>query len=408
MTRARLLRVDRYPIDDELRDDGTAGPELAYLARSYIDSPRALIFPNPSSDWHLFVVLLPLASRLSLMRNPIFAQLTRAWGMNVRFIGIDNEHFVYDFHELLSDRVLAALVAWLGALESNSGSMAHGLDLLFAALAEDMLTILERAGPRRALHLARGHRLEPDAPATLFERSTRYPDFLAQLRRALHAGLIDVAFYGRALRSIDLREAAAEQRIAAQILASLDPVTVAKLERTGAGQHLGAYNWLALAPRQAAMRAHILASLPAFASFLADALIPLDVLRAEALESEESFEPGFDDRELSPRVRQATPGFNLRAIAAQHGNARAMHCHALLAHAVDAGQDRAVIDALAARFDVNPNLVRRIWRERPKVLGQPPAWQLGEILRTLEASTWPSDSTGWQELIARAIPAAAF
>ncbi len=97
------LSIDTYPIDDELADAGTVGPELAHLSHIYVRSPRALIWRNPSSEWRLFVVLLPLASRLSLMRNPIFAQLARAWGLNIRFIGIDRHQLVYDFRALLSD-----------------------------------------------------------------------------------------------------------------------------------------------------------------------------------------------------------------------------------------------------------------------------------------------------------------
>ena len=408
MNDAESLRVDRYPIDDELRDDGSVGPELAHLARAYIDSPRALIFRNPSSDWRLFVVLLPLASRLSLMRNPIFTRLTRAWGLNLRFLGVDRDHRIHDFHDLLTDRMLASLVDWLGSLESAGGRAEQGLDLLFEALADEMLTILERAGPARCAHLALAQRLEPGAPATIFERSTRYPDFLAQLRRALRDGIVDVAFYGRALRSIDLREAAIEQRIASQLLASLDPVTLAKLERTGAGHHLGAYNWLSLAPRQAAMRAHVLTNLPAFATLFAEALVPIDLLRAEACEVEEGFggDPSHEYRDHGARHREA-PEFDLKRLAAQHDTAHAMHWHALLARAVDAGQDRAVIDAITGRFAIPANLVRRIWRERPGSLGQPPGWQLGEILRALDASAWPADTREWEALIARAIPAAA-
>lgn len=408
MNDAESLRVDRYPIDDELRDDGSVGPELAHLARAYIDSPRALVFRNPSSDWRLFVVLLPLASRLSLMRNPIFTQLTRAWGLNLRFIGVDRDRRVHDFHELLTDRMLASLVDWLGSLESTGGRAERGLDLLFEALAGEMLTMLERAGPARSAHLALAPRLEPGAPATLFERRTRYPDFLAQLRRALRDGIVDVAFYGRALRSIDLREAAVEQRIAAQILASLDPVTLAKLERTGAGQHLGAYNWLSLAPRQAAMRAHILSNLPALATFFAEALVPIDLLRADAPEPDDDTlgDPSHEYRDDAGHGRDR-PGFDLKRLAARHDTAHAMHWHALLARAVDAGQDRAVIEALAGRFGISANLVRRLWRERPASLGQPPGWQLGEILRALDANPWPADGEQWEALIARAIPAAA-
>ena len=408
MNDAESLRVDRYPIDDELRDDGSVGPELAHLARAYIDSPRALIFRNPSSDWRLFVVLLPLASRLSLMRNPIFTQLARAWGLNLRFLGIDRDHRIHDFRDLLTDRMLASLVDWLGSLESGGGRAEQGLDLLFESLAREMLTVLERAGPSRCAHLALAQRLEPGAPATIFERGTRYPDFLAQLRRALRDGIVDVSFYGRALRSIDLREAAIEQRISAQLLASLDPVTLAKLEHTGAGHHLGAYNWLALAPRHAAMRAHVLGRLPAFATIFAEALIPIDLLRADALGVED--EPGddpFREHDHDANRPRHAPGFDLRRLASRHDTAHAMHWHALLARAVDAGQDRAVIEAVAGRFGISSNLVRRIWRERPDSLGQPPGWQLGEILRALDAGPWPADTGQWEALIARAIPAAA-
>ena len=57
--------------------------------------------------------------------------------------------------------------------------------------------------------------------------------------------------------------------------------------------------------------------------------------------------------------------------------------------------------------EVAQTMVRRIWRERPVSLGQPPGWQLGEILRALESNPWPADSEQWEALIARAIPAAA-
>ena len=69
------IAVDAYPVDEQLTDAGTVGPETAHLARVYLGTPRALIWRNPSSDWRLFVLLVPLASRLSLMRNPIFGAL---------------------------------------------------------------------------------------------------------------------------------------------------------------------------------------------------------------------------------------------------------------------------------------------------------------------------------------------
>ena len=94
MKDVEFLAVDGVPIDDELQDAGTVGPELAYLARSYRHSPRALAFRNPSSDWRLFVVLLlytgwiiPAVWRAApSARNPNYGVaargLTVVWGLN--------------------------------------------------------------------------------------------------------------------------------------------------------------------------------------------------------------------------------------------------------------------------------------------------------------------------------------
>ena len=191
------LRVDAFPVDDELQDAGVVGPELAHLSAVYRRSPRALVWRNPSSDWRLFVLLPPLASRLSLMVNPIFAQLTRAWGLNVRFVGVDTDGLVYDFRSLLSDRTLKLLVELLGAGDSDDPTL---LDALFAALAQEMLTILQLRARGWGRHLDVEHRLEPQLPGSLFARATRYPDFLASLRAALRDELVDVDFSGRALR----------------------------------------------------------------------------------------------------------------------------------------------------------------------------------------------------------------
>ena len=83
-----------------------------------------------------------------------------------------------------------------------------------------MLTILERAGPARCAHLALAQRLEPGAPATIFERNTRYPDFLAQLRRALQSR--DVIGQAKGIlmerRGISADEAFAVLRAASQSL----------------------------------------------------------------------------------------------------------------------------------------------------------------------------------------------
>jgi len=410
-----FFTVDAAPIDHELQDAGTTGPELAQLAASYISSPRAIVFREPSSDWRLFVILLPLASRLSLLTNPVFAQLTRAWGLNARFIGVDREHLVHDFRALLDDRTLRLLVEVLARSEIAPGMRRRtdeALDVLFATLAGEMLTMLGRRPDARLRHLDREHRLEPHAPATLFDRTGRYPDFLAGLRTALRDGIIDVDFYGRALRSIDLREDAIDARVRAVLESTLDPVTLAKLARTGSGIHLGCYNWLHIDPRHAAPRAHLLTHLPAFAHFFAEALVPVDARRLE--EHEESVHDTRAHNEWAADGRGddnlPTPTFELRPLAARSASTHSLYWSAVLGQAIDSGQDRATIEALAQRFAVHDNVIRRIWRERPAGLGQPPTWQLGQILRQLHEGgdrNWPADRNAWLQLIASAIPAEA-
>lgn len=409
MKDVEFLTVDAVPIDRELQDAGSTGPELAQLSASYANSPRAIVFRDPSSDWRLFIVMLPLASRLSLMTNPIFTQLTRAWGLNARFVGVDRDQLAYDFRALLSDRTLRLLVDVLARSEVAPGASRPGndaLDLLFASLADEMLTTLDRRRDDWGRHLDREHRLESHVPASLFDRVGRHPDFLASLRAALRNEIIDVELYGRALRSIDLREDAIDARVRAVLESALDPVTLAKLSRTGAGVHLGCYNWLRLDPRHAAPRAHLLARLPSFANFFADALVPLDACPSERDIDDEA--PFADAEMLDPnRVR---PTFELRAIASRERSAHSLFWAAVLKRAIDSGQDRATIEAIAQRFAVDDNVVRRIWRERPIGLGQPPTWQLGQILRTLQANGdrgWPTDTAGWQALIASAVPAEA-
>jgi len=427
-----FLTVDSVPIDEELQDAGSVGPELAHLARSYCTSPRALVFRNPSSDWRLFAVLLPLASRLSLMTNPIFAQLTRAWGLNARFVGVDRDRLIYDFRALLSDRTLKLLVDLLARTEI-AGNLAattrrphpaapnsatarearEALDLLFASLADEMLTVLDRRRDDWGRHLDREHRVEPSVPASLFDRAGRYPDFLAQLRGALRDEIVDVGFYGRALRSIDLREDAIDTRIAAIVEASLDPVTMAKLTRTGAGKHLGCYNWLRIDPRHAAPRAHLLARLPSFATFFAETLAPLDTWSGavDAGDPDEGFDAeALDtpaDRARRSARRRQVPTYDLRPLAARQDSAHSLRWAGVLKRAIDAGQDRAVIEAIAQRFAVGENVVRRIWRDKPTGLGQPPTWQLAQILRRLNERgerDWPTDAAGWEALIASAVP----
>ena len=110
MKHATALFIDPHPVDEALRDASHSGPELAHLAAAYAQSPRALIFRSPSSDWRLLMLMLPLGSRLSLMTHPVFAQLTRTWGLGIRFIGVDRDRLVYDFRALLGNRTLALVV----------------------------------------------------------------------------------------------------------------------------------------------------------------------------------------------------------------------------------------------------------------------------------------------------------
>ena len=386
MTDFEALRADGFPVDAELLDAGCTGPELAHLAAVYLRSPRALVWRHPSSEWRLLGLLPPIASRLSLMANPIFAQLVRAWGLNARFVGVDRDGLVHDFRSLLSDATLKRLVDALGADLGSGLNADRLLDTLFASLAEEMLTVLAQRRDDWRRHLDTEHRLEPQAPASLFDREARSPDFLAGLRAALRDGIIDIAFYGRVLRATDLREQAVEQRVAAMIEATLEPAVLARLADTGAGRHLGCYNWLMLDPRHAAARTHVLGRLPGLAAFFAQSLVPLDA---------------------APEGGLGTGGFDLRSLATRTAGAHALHWAGVLRRAIDAGQDRAVIEALARRFGVPENLLRRLWREQPPGFGQPPAWQVGPVLRQLELAGergWPTRADQWQALLARAVP----
>jgi hypothetical protein len=387
------IRVDGFPIDAELIDTGNVGPDLSAAAHAYLATPRALVWRNPSPDWRLFVLLLPLASRLSLMANPIFGQLTRDWGHTVRFVGIDRHQCAYDFRSLLSDstlrRLVASLARWLHAPDARDDLPARAaetatLDVLFAALGENMLTILESRRDDWGRHLAREHRLEPGVPDSLFDRASRYPDFLGQLRHALRHEIVDVALYGKVLRSMDLREAAAEQRIAALLEGTMEPVTLVKLGRTRAGRHLGCYNWLLTGPRHATQRAHVLSRLPAFAHFFADVLIDAQPRRRTGLVA----------------VAEHDPRLAMRTDDAREA----------LRRAVDSGQDRWAIEALSAHLGVQHNVIRALWRHCPAALGTPPTWHLKQILLRLDGlpeRAWPRDDAGWLDLASRSVPAVA-
>jgi hypothetical protein len=409
------LRVDHYPIDNDLLDAGTVGPELAHLSQVYRHSPRALVWRNPSRDWKLFVLLLPLGSRLSLIGNPIFSQLARAWGLNMRFIGVDAEHHVYDFRALLSDRALKLLVSALGQDQTRSNrppadhaQIDDALDVLFEALASDLLTVLDARRDDWGRHLVVDSRLEPEAPGSLFNRDQRLPDYLAKLREALRLDLIDIELYGKVLRAMDLRERTIEQRIAAMIEACLDRTIVLKLAKAQVGTHLGCYNWLLMSPRHAMARQHCLGRLPFLATYFAEALVPLEAM----LNAPQAEHHGLDLEEQLNQAEASTdfhqiPTYDIKSLAARQNTSHSLRWSDTLRRAIDAGQDRAIIEALAQRFAVPDNIIRRLWRETPAALGTPPTWHLTQILRQLQqrdATLWPATPPDWQALMAQAIP----
>ena len=401
------IYVDRYPIDQALTEAATVGPDAAHLAHVYLDTPRALVWRNASSDWKLLVLLLPMATRLSMLRNPIFSSLVRDWGLNVRFIGVDEYGRVFDFRRLLSDPVLQKLVDALahccdtsGDTSGDTGSNTSGdsaggtstdasgastgpqrhtldtersanptLDILFSALSRGTLTMLETRRSDWPSHLAREHRLEPNVVGSLFDRDTRFPDFMRSLQAALRNDHIDIPFYSRVLRSIDLREEAVERRISHIVQSTLDTSSVDKLLRSSVGLHLGCYNWLAIDPRNRAHRHYVLQRLGCFAQFFSDSLLSKVDVTAEM----------DADASIWPRVKSPN-------IAKQ------------IAQAVDSGQDRVVIDALAQRFAISSNTVRHLWRAAPAALGTPVTWHLQQILLRLDAiepRDWPATPNGW-------------
>lgn len=379
MAAVEAIFAAAQPVDAELRDVGVCGPELAHLGAIYTESPRALVFRDPSPDWRLWLVILPLASRLSLMRNPIFAGLARRWGLGLRFVGIDRDRLVYDFRALLGDRTLGLLIDLLAQCERGAlRQEAPWLDVLFDALASQMLTTLERRRSDWMGHLDREHRLEPDPHSGLLSHQDRHPDFVARLRQALREHTVDSHFYGRVLRSIDAREAAVDQRLSKLLREPLDGSVLARLETTPVGAHLGCYNWLRLAPRHAQARAHLLERLPWLAPFLVELLMPVEAA-AQPI----------------PEPSGGTPVL----ATAEH----------FIRRAIDGGQDRVVIDALAQRLAISPTVLRRLWRESPRALGLPPAWLLPGLLQCLDRwpeSAWPRSDADWLALIEQAAQSA--
>jgi hypothetical protein len=363
--------IAEHAVDEALTDEGTVGPETAYLAQSYLRTPRALLWHNPSPDWKLFVVVIPLATRLSMLRNPIFGQLVRDWGMGVRFLGISAEQQVFDFRRLLDPDTLNKLIHALTVLitpappvakvSSQPASANEALDILFATLAKAMLTMLDARRLDWPLHLAREHRLELASPDSLLDRASRFPDFTASLQFVLRQQIIDLGFYGKVLRSIDARERSAEQVVTNAIINALNPNVMQSLRTLRIGLHLGCYNWLLENPAHREQRFYALLRLPTFAQFFCDALIR-----------------GTADEAIP--VYERAP---------------------ILAKAIDSGQDRQIVRGLSINLGVNENTIRALWRNPPLELESPPAWLLAQIVQQLDATPerdWPRSAKAWLEL----------
>jgi hypothetical protein len=356
------------------------GPEAAHLCAVYLQTPRALVWRNASSEWPLLILILPMASRFAMMRNPIFANLVRDWGLNVRFIGVDHDHRIFDFRKLLTDSLLGKLITALDQRSSIDRRQANEqdgnatLDLLFSALSQGMLTILETRRVSWPEHLARSHRLEPNVSGTLFDRVSRFSDFTRALQQALRDRIIDPVFYGRALRAFDLREESIEYRLSQLIHSTLDPLIIERLKASTVGQHLGCYNWMALEPNRTAQRHYMLQRLGCFAQFFCDALLTQQDITCEVDATASVWPQGSNDSGL-----------------------------AQLAQAVDSGQDRLVIQALANRFAVQANTIRNLWRissteHSSAALGTPNHWHLQKILLRLDelgVNAWPKTPEQW-------------
>jgi hypothetical protein len=371
----QAVLVDQYPIDQHLVDPSHWGPEPAHLAEVYLSTPRALVWSNASTDWPLLMVILPMASRLMMMRNPIFSNLVRDWGLHIRFVGVDSQQRFFDFKKLLTDDILRKLVNALQSIHSHSTEQQTNpaLDVLFSSLAGGMLNMLEKRRENWPQHLARAPRLEPAVVGSLFDRSSRFADFLRALRKGLQSRTIDADFYSRAIRALDLREEAAERRIASIIQSCLNDTILARLNASPVGLHMGCYNWLAIDPHHVSQRHYALQRMGCFAQFFSDYLLT----RKDYSNTQDLTETGLALSDLSAE------------------NALYM------TKAIDSGQDRQLIEALAQRFAVSPNTLRTLWRVAPNALGTPDTWLLQKILLRLDSTdpkAWPSTPNDWFEL----------
>jgi hypothetical protein len=352
-------------------------PQLVQTLQAYQQTPRALVWRSPSPDWRLFILVLPLATRWPDLCQPVLGPLVRDWGHALRFVGVDRTHHVYDFRAMLELPILRRLIdsldRWLNTPKPAS-EPTEILDVLFDILGGHHFTRLEARNDLWAQHLARELCLDPLHTESLFQRATCQEDLMRLVQEALRRRVLDMELYGRLVRAIDRRETFTERLMVAVLGEALDPTTLQTLNSTRSGAHLGCYNWLLAHPARRRQRAYVLNRLPALGPFIADFF----------LESPPS--------RLKDRWAQISGN--------QHVSTNPLDTDRLL-QAIDSGQDRTVIAALASHFNVREQVFRSLWRFYPSGLIAPPSWHLPHLLQRLNQLPdrfWPRDASSWQAL----------
>ena len=445
------LTIDRLPLDVELTDGGCVGPELAHLARAYCRTPRALIWRNPSSDWPLLVLTLPIATRLTLLANPIFGRLVREWGHGIRFLGVDGEGFAYDFRDLLDAaalrRLIDALVRWLlardaGPLQASGTTQADdgarpsaddpaitgaagrsaaddaALDTVFDLLATEMLTVLERRRADWTIHLARDGVLATDdvdsaafpavLPVARTADPTRRPSFgPASLPRPPSGGasLFDrraryPEFHGQLRQA--LRNAMIDVEFYGRVLRAID-----RREHDAESRIISIVE-SALDPITLGRlaRTPIGIHLGCYNWLLQDPRARAH--RAATLHKLPALAQFFADRMLAAATPSAREIMADRLVAQGIQGRRPKHycvppaVRSTAARIARHRRPRALLPRLGQSASGT------LWRNCPAALGAPPTWHLRQILRVLDQLPqrhWPVDRTGWAALKAQAVPA---
>jgi hypothetical protein len=347
--RFEMLRVDSTPLDDVLEDAGVVGSELAYLAKEQRQLPRAWVWRDASSDWPLLTVLIPGSEPLWMLRHPVFTPIVRRWGLALRVIGVSRERMGFDFRALLDDATLRAL---LGALLDEPRH--QPLDLIHETLARSMLQRLPGSNDAFTHLLRRGFVHPPCLRTGDAEFGPPRSLLLKRLQLALRDGQIEVELYSRALRALRQREYQIALRVGALLDASLDPLSLKRGQSHSLRIHWGVYNWLHRNPRHAPARLHLLRRMPWIADWACEHL-----LQASAPAS---------------RLQQS----------------------------IDTGQESHVLEDLAQVFAVDPNLMRRLWRDASRLPESIDPWQLPRVLGWLNSfpeRRWPRDDAQWLEVL---------